>query len=66
MRLSVGPCARARQGVAWQRRRRLGKGRVTANLDRPCARRRRSRTGRDEGTASGANKGTVQEKESYR
>jgi Transposase IS116/IS110/IS902 family len=46
------PCAQAPQGVAWQRQRRLDS-RVTASLDRPCARRRCPRTGRDEGMASG-------------
>ena len=39
--------------------------RTPASLDRPCARRRCPSAGRDEGTASGANKGTFKEKESY-
>jgi Integrase core domain len=40
-------------------------GNVTAQIDRPCARRRVRRVGRDQGTGSagGTNKGTGQDKE---
>ena len=36
---------------------------ATAGLDRPCARRVRRCSGRDEGTALGTNKGTTQDEE---
>ena len=40
-----------------------GKASATANLDGPCARRTSAPAGRDEGTAPGTNKGTVQNQE---
>ena len=48
MRLSVGALCSgpSRRGLA--ARAQVTQGRVTANLDRPCARRRCPRTGRDE------------------
>jgi hypothetical protein len=36
---------------------------ATAGLDRPCARRDRRSTGRDEGTTLGSNKGTARYEE---